>query len=162
MAVMKGLATYELIKLGFLIYFVGCFLCCAIYGFVSNMKKNYQKTQGNIVTNTDNTQTLKYTVNNKEYTRIIPFKPEYIDSKTNVRTPPMAAYTTGSCSVYYQEKDPENYSININPTFMTGVISSILCFVGCFACLSFAFLNKNREVAGVMGGVDIASSLIKN
>jgi len=151
---MQGLATYELIKLGGILYISICFLCSAIYFLVSSISKHYQKTQGNITTNNNNTQTLTYTVNNTNYTKNIPFR--------TVKANTLPVFTAGSCTVYYAQNNPDDYNVNTNPVFMSEVLTGVLCCFSCVACLSFMFLNKHRDVAGVVGGIDIANSFIKN
>lgn len=159
---MKGLATYQLIKLSGILYISVCFLCSGMYFLISNISKNYQKTQGNIITNKNNTQTLTYTVNNILYTQNIPFTLQTVDTKTNITTPPHAQFIDGQCTVYYAQNNPNDYNVNTNPLFMSQILTGVLCCFSCFSCLSFIFFYKNREVAGVVGGIDVANSFIRN
>jgi hypothetical protein len=159
MAIMKGLASYELFKMGFMLYMFFCFLGCSIYFLIKSISKNYQKIGGNITNNSDNTQTLTYTVNNKNYVKIIPFTMGTTD-KNGVYTPPRPAYSPGNCTVYYAEKDPDDYQVNINPVFISKIITGILCVLSCLMLGSFIFFSKNREAAGVVGGIDAASTVV--
>lgn len=123
-------------------------ILCSVIGCLGNsMTKNYQKTQGNITTDVVNkNQTITYIVD-KEYVHIVPFL-----TRTNPR------YENGSCTVYYAPNNPNDYSINVNPSFMLGIISIVLCVL-VSAIMWFLFLRSNKDVAGVLGGINAASTV---
>ena len=72
---LDALATFEIIKVGLTTLLFVCIFCSAIYGVISSMRKNYQKTSGNITTDDVNKkQIITYTVEGKEYTQSVLFK----------------------------------------------------------------------------------------
>lgn len=153
---LKGLATLQIMKTGIGVLFLLCFLSSAIYGVVSSMRKNYQKVSGNITTDTTaNNQTVTYIVADKEYNQNVPFTTKIINNVTTT-TP---THVAGPCTIYYAQANPNDYSVNINPVFMTQVISGVLCLLSMVSIGGLVFLRSNREVAGVLGGVDIFNNL---
>ncbi len=156
---MDGLATYELIKTGASIFILVILLLISIWLIYYNMKLNYQSsTICNVTSNTDGsfTQTLTYTVDNKVYNKIAP----PIESVTNNVTKKDYAYPVGLCTVYYPKENPDAYMININPTTASQIIAGILLVIVILTSLWFMFLRSNRNVAGVIGGIDASRSIL--
>ena len=151
---MNGLATYEIMKTGFQLLIIFCLLSSAIYCLINSFFKNYQQIQGNIVTTTNN-QVLTYTVD-KQYTQMIPFT----TTTTNNITTSKPTFPDGTCTVYYAKTNPTDYSVNSNPLFISEIFTAVLCFIAIIMSLFLLFLSKNKDAAGVLGGVNIASSLI--
>ena len=158
MAIMDGLATYEIWKTGFISLILICCLCCAISFTIRNLYLNYQSTPGIIKVNDDKiTQTLTYTVNDVKYTKIIKSGNNKIknNSSNNSELP----LYDGVCTVYYAKSDPNTYIIDLNPTFVSELITCILCIITVLSLITFYFLRKNRYTAGIVGAVDVASSV---
>lgn len=157
--VLSALATYQIWKTGFAIFILVLFLCIAIYSVYYIRRKNYVSTdQCNIVYDEGNnfTETITYTVNNKVYKKKLPAK---IVTKNNVSNKEYA-HSEGSCTVYYTRDNPNDYSININPTAVIEIIAIVL-FIICICIICwFMFLRAHRDVAGVVGGIDAASSVL--
>ena len=147
---MNGLATYEIIKMGFCLFIIICLLSSAIYWLINSFSKNYQKVQGNIVT-VNNNQVLTYTVD-KQYTQTIPFT----TTTTNNVTTSKPTFPDGACTVYYAQKNPTDYSVNSNPLFISEILTAVFCFIGIFMIFFLYYLSTHREVAGILAGVDIA------
>ena len=156
MAISEGLATYEILKTGFFVFVIIIILCIGISLTFYNMNLNYISTEGTITLNTDQlTETLIYFVNDKQYTqKILP-----ITNNNNKIITTQPAYPIGSCIVYYSKTNPNVYNINSNPTIISGIISSVLCVIATIALLWLLFLRNNRDVATVMGGINIVNSL---
>jgi hypothetical protein len=153
----EGLATFEIMKMGIFIVFIVCLLGSAIYGVTQNMRKDYHKTTGIITTDDVNgSQSIIYTVDDKEYIQTVLFKTT-ITNNVTTKTP---THVAGPCTIYYSSKNPNDYSINVSPVLMTKGISIVLCVISILAILYFIFLRKNRNLAGVMGGVNIGTSLL--
>lgn len=153
MAVMQGLANYEIYKTGFGLFLIICFLICAIGCLIYSLHKNYQKTTGNIVTYI-NSQTLTYTVD-KLYVQNIPF----ITTTTNNITSTHPAHESGSCVVYYAKNNPQDYAVNSNPVFASEILTCFFCILSILVCMWFVFLRSHKDVAGVVGGLDAVSSI---
>jgi len=148
MAVMKGLALYEQIKTVFLLIIIYILLSCSIYFLQSAFSKNYQEIQGNITTNVDN-QSVTYTVNGKQYTQNVPF-----DTKT---TKPI--YQNGAYVVYYAQNNPNDYSLGSNPLTISEIATAVFCCLAISIGLWLWFLTTHPELAGVVGGINAASSV---
>lgn len=156
--VMNALGSYETWKtLGSSIILLLC-MCCAIGITIYNWNQNYQSTKDcDIALNSDLlNETLTYTVNNKKYT--YPISPT--TTTTNNRTTTQPTYKAGPCTLYYKGADPTSYSVNYNPTTISAIISGILCCLAVFTFIWFLFLRANPEVAGVVGSIDAASTVI--
>jgi ATP-dependent Zn protease len=157
MAIMDGLATYEIIKTGFTIFIMCLFLCCAVGLTINNLSKNYISTKNcNITSNVDKSQILTYTVD-KQYTQQI--NPT-ITTNNNVSTKNYA-YQNGPCTLYYPSANPSVYSVNSNPTTVSEIIAGILCCLTILTFLWFLFLRSHRGVAGVVGGIDVANTAFR-
>lgn len=159
MAIMEGLATYEIWKTGFGLFVLVLCLCCAIGITVYNYNKNYISTTiCNVKSSSDGsfTQTVTYTVNNKEYVKYIPAS----STKQNKVTRLSYAYPEGNCTLYYASNDPNTYSVNSNPTVISGIISAVLCVIAVVGFIWFLFLRSHRDVAGVVGGIDAARTVL--
>ena len=158
MSVMEGLASYQIFKTGFYLFFIILFLCCAIGLAIYSLNLNYVPTSFcNVTTNTDKSQTLTYVINNKQYVRPIS---AVITRNNNVDTK-SSYYPDGKCILYYPKENPDsiNYSVNSNPATMSQVVAGILCFITLLMVLWFSFLRTNRGVAGVVGGLDVAHTV---
>jgi hypothetical protein len=156
MNLIDGLAGYEIFKTVIGLVIIICFLLSAIYFAISSYFKNYQSINGTIVSNTaQKTQTLTYTVNNKLYTKNIPFNIK-TENNQQISTP---AYSDGNCTVYYAGSNPDDYSINMNPVYFSGIGSSVLCIIALLSSIWLYYLYTHKEVAGVIGGIDAASSI---
>jgi len=159
MDVMDGLATYELIKTGFAIFILVILLFISINLIFYNINQNYQSsTICKVASITDGSfmQTLTYTVNNKVYNKIV--QPALIVNN-NVTTKNYQ-YPEGLCTIYYPQNNPDSYSLNVNPTTISQIIAGILLVIVIFASLWFMFLRSNRNVAGVVGGIDASRSIL--
>ena len=155
---MDGLATFELIKTGFMIFIFFIITCLVLYFFISNYNQNYESTTGTIVHNKDFSETLTYVVAGKTYTQIIP--PSITQATQNAPVISSYAYPAGNNVVYYSRKNPNVFNVGTNPTTMTGIglIISVILLVG--SIVWFLFMRANRNVAGVVGGIDVAHGLI--
>lgn len=153
MSIINGLASYEIFKSSLTVVILAMLLMCASYFVYSSYDKNYVTTKCNITTNNNQTQTLTYSVNDKNYTQTIPF----VVNKNNNKTP---SFSNGICTVYYAEKNPNDYSVNYNPLYITGGISSLLCILLIGSIAWVFFLNSNRDIAGVMGGLNVTKNMI--
>jgi hypothetical protein len=162
MSVMSGLAGYEIFKTGAFLLLMTCILFCVVGLLISNINKNYVSTTiCNIVSNpitpiSNHEQTLTYSVNGKQYVKIIP---GISTTANNIKTINYA-YQEGSCTLYYASANPDDYSITYNPTTMSGIGAGILLFVIILIYLWLSFLRSNRDVAGVFGGISAAKSVI--
>jgi len=157
---MEGLASYEIFKTGFFMLIMICCFCCAIYLTIYNINLHYVSTPGNITLNADKlTETLVYTVNSKQYTQTI--TPTTSTSTVNniSTTTTRPTYSVGSCTVYYPSNTPESYSVNVNPTSMAEIFTGVTCCLSICMLLWFLFLRSNRDVAGVVGGIDAAETV---
>ncbi len=156
---MDGLASYKIFKSGFQLFLVIAFLCFAIGLVIHSMSQNYISTSiCNITENPDKSEILKYTVNNKEYTKNIP--PATV--RNNNVTTTTTTHQVGKCTLYYPSADPnsDSYGVNSNPTTMTLIMAGGLCLITIGMFLWFNFLKSNRNVAGVFGGIDAAQSVV--
>ena len=149
----KGLSTYELLQTGFFIFIIILCLIGSISLVFYNMSLNYVKTTGKITLNSDNiTQTLTYSVNNQEYHQTL-------QSVLDKNNHPTLTHNVGSCTVYYSSSKPNNYSINVNPTFTSEVIAGILLIIAILASLWFYFLYTHPDYAAVLGGINAVKSI---
>ena len=157
--VMSGLATYQIIKTGFGIFFIILLLCGAIYMVYYTHKKNYQvASRCNITSNTDDnqvTQSLTYIIQGETYNKIVPAQ---ITTQNNISTK-RYAHSDGSCKLYYAGANPNDYSVNANPSTVSKIIAGVLFFFAILSIGWFIFLRANRDVAGVVGGIDAASTV---
>jgi hypothetical protein len=155
MAIMKGLATFELLKVGGFIFVLVLLLCCCV-GLSITSYKTYSSTDNcNITVNSDQSEIVTYYVNNQKYTQTIKAKssPPSSGSSNNVLSP---QYPLGSCTIYYNDKNPNEYSIGAQPSnaaYFFLAISGCICCLLVVSILYFAFLNTHKEVAGVIGGI---------
>jgi len=158
MAIMDGLATFELIKTGFMIFIFFIITCLVLYFFISDYNQNYESTTGTIIQNRDLSETLTYVVAGKTYTQQIP--PIITQATQNAPAILTYAYPAGNNVVYYSRKNPNVFNVGSNPTTMTGIglAVSVVLLVG--SILWFLFMRANRNVAGVVGGIDVAHGLI--
>ena len=158
--VMSGLAKYEIIKTGIGIFILVILLCCAIYMIYYSMKKNYKSANKcNIYSNrNDNqyTQTLTYVVQGETYTKDIPAQ---IVKNNNISTK-QYTYPEGICKLYYASANPNDYSVNYKPTTVYIIMSVVLFFIALLMIGWFIYLRANRDVAGVMGGIDAAQTVV--
>ena len=161
---MNGLAMYEIIKTGFFFFILLICFCGSIGITTYNLNLNYIFTTGEITLNSDGLyQTLTYTVDNKEYSQTIsPITNTYQNaSKQNITTT-VPAFPVGPCKLYYSKSDPNKYSINYNPTIISGIGASILCCLSFFTLLWLLFLRENKDFASVIGASSLTSSIIGN
>jgi len=159
MGIIDGLATYQIIKSGFGLAFLVLLLFIAIVFTINNMKKKYLSTTVcNIksIPNSNYDQKITYTVNGKNYEYIIPGVTTTINNVTTRNY----ANREGNCTLYYPKKNPEEYSLNYNPTTVSSIFVVVLLIFTIFSALWFLFLRSNREFAGVVGGISAADSII--
>jgi hypothetical protein len=159
MGIMDGLATYQIIKSGFGLAFIVLLLFIAIVFTINNMKKKYLSTTVcNIksIPNSNYDQKLTYTVNGQNYEYIIPG----VTTTTNNVTTRNYANREGNCTLYYPKKNPEEYSLNYNPTTVSTIFAVVLFIIAIMSGIWFLFLRSNREFAGVMGGISAADTII--
>jgi hypothetical protein len=151
---MNGLATYKIIKTGFGLGLIVLLLCIAIYFTINSIKKNYLSTTiCNIksIPNSNYEQKLTYSVNGQNYEYTI-----YGVTTTNKNiTTTKYAYPEGNCTIYYPKSNPNEYSINYNPTTVSAIFAGVLFVIAILMTLYLLFLRSNKEFAGYMGGVDI-------
>jgi hypothetical protein len=157
MGVMEGLATYEIIKTGFFLFLIVLFLCIAIGLVFYNLSKNYLSTticDIKSIPNSNYQQTVSYSVNGKAYKQTI----QGVTSTTNNVTTTKYAYPEGKCTMYYASANPDDFSLNISPTTVSGIFAAVLFVVAILMTLWFLFLRSNKEFAGVVGGIDAAQT----
>jgi len=156
--IMDGLGTYAVYKAGLGIVILVIVMIVIIGFIIYHKNKNYVSTQDcNIKSNTnDKSQILTYKVNDVVYTKTIP---PTTKTTNNVQT---TEYThpEGSCTVYYSSVDPNVYNVGADPTTLFEIIASILCFLIIISIIWFYVLRSNKSLAGVMGGIDVATSLV--
>lgn len=155
---MDGLATFELIKTGFMIFIFFIITCLVLYFFIIDYNQNYESTTGTIIQNRDLSVTLTYTVAGKTYTQQIP--PIITQANQNAPARSSYAYPAGPNLVYYSRKNPNIFNVGTNPTTMTGIGLAVAIFLLVGSILWFLFMRANRNVAGVVGGIDVAHGLI--
>jgi len=157
MAMMDGLASYEIYKTGFCIIIIICCFCSTVGLTIYNMNKNYVSTTICTIKNLANfEQSVSYTVNNVVYTKNIPAKVTTVNGVSNTNY----AYPEGQCTLYYASANPNDFSVNANPTVITQILSIVLCVIGILAILWLLFLQSHRDLAGVMGGIDAGQSIL--
>jgi hypothetical protein len=175
-----GLAMYEMIKVGFGIFVLIIILVSLSYCLYTNISKNYQLTTGIISNINDNNsgQILTYTVDKTIYKPTLVQQPNImITDKNGTRSCPHGnpqvnsfglvigcnpnnqQYSVGTHNVYYAKSNPEDYNLDVNPTFMIEVITGIICCLLIIAIITFIFFSRNEDVAATFGGVSILSSL---
>lgn len=158
MSVMSGLASYEIIKTGVILFILVVCFCIFLYLTIRDLNKNYISTSMcNIKSNTDNTQILTYTVDNQTYTKNIPPSTTTQNNQTTIKP----TYPEGSCTLYYASKDPNDYNVNSDPTTVMTIISVVILIIVIIIFIWLLFLRSNREVAGVVGGIDVVSSVFR-
>lgn len=155
---MDGLATFQLIKTGFMVFIFFIITCLVLYFFISDYNQNYESTTGTIIQNRDLSETLTYTVAGKTYTQQIP--PIITQATQNAPARTSYAYPAGNNVVYYSRKNPNIFNIGTNPTTMTGIGLTVAVILLVGSILWFLFMRANRNVAGVVGGIDVAHGLI--
>jgi len=157
MAVMQGLASYQIFKTGGILFLVLILFCVSIYFTISNINKHYTETTiCNIKTNSDKSQIVTYTVNSKTYLKNIPPSEKTINNVKTIEP----TYTEGNCKLYYASNNPDDYSINFNPTIASEIFAGIMFVILIVVFIWFSFLRSHREFAGVVGGIDIADNLM--
>ena len=156
--VMEGLGTYQLYKIGFGIVIMIIAIIVLIYFIIINYNKNFISTQDcNIKPNAgDKSQTVTYKVNNVVYTKNIP----PITKTTNDVQTTEYANPEGPCTIFYSRDDPNIYNIGSDPTTVFGIIAGILCVILILTIIWYNILRSDKSLAGVMGGIDVASSLV--
>lgn len=156
---MEGLATFEIWKTGFGILIIGLLLCGAIWMALNSRKKHYiLTTDCNITNNNDmnKSQTVTYTVDGKKYVKNVPgttVTQNHVSSS-------QYTWPEGSCKLYYALADPNDYSINSNPATVFTIVSVVLLVICIGTIIWFLFLRSHKEVAGVVGGIDAAQSVL--
>lgn len=158
---MEGLATYQILKTGFMLLIIIIFFGLAVWLVFHNISLNYLSTPICNITNVDENakkQKLVYNVNSKEYVKDIEPRSN-LDTKTNVTTYSYA-YPTGQCTLYYPSANPDSFSVNSNPTTVSFIMAGILLIITILGVIWFLFLRSNKDFAGVIGGIDVADSLI--
>jgi len=158
MAVMEGLATYQLIKTGFSLLMLICVFLSSIGFLFYNINKNFVSTTECTISNNPNSnfeQTVVYYVNNVKYTKNIPPTSVTNNNVTTLRY----SFPEGNCTLYYASANPNDYSINGNPTTFSGIIAAVLCVVSFLGMGWFYFLQTNKEFAGVMGGIEVSQNI---
>jgi len=164
MSLMKGLAGYEIFKTGAFLVLMTCILFCVVGILISNINKNYISTTicnivSNPVTPTSNyTQTVTYSVNGKEYIKIIPANARTVNKTITYEY----AHREGPCTLYYASANPDDYSITYNPTMISGIGASILFVLIIIIYLWLSFLRSNEDVAGVVGGISAAKTVFRS
>ena len=155
---MDGLATFELIKTGFMIFVFFMITCLVLYFFITDYNQHYESTTGTIIQNRDSSETLTYTVKGKTYSQQIP--PIITQATQNAPAIITYAYPAGTNVVYYSRTNPNVFNVGSNPTTIMGIglIISVILLVG--SIIWFLFMRSNRNVAGVVGGIDVAHGLI--
>lgn len=156
--VMNGLATYEIFKTaGTLIVLILVLFSCTGWT-IYNINLNYLSTSGDIKLGPDNlTETLIYNIDGIEYRHII----QPVKTTTNNVTSINPAYTPGPCKVYYPQSNPNQFTISVlSPTTFSKIGVSIVCCLVFFTFIWLMFLRKNKNVAGVIGGVNVAQSVL--
>jgi len=127
---------------------------------MNNINRKYLSTTTcNIVSNKDSsfTQTVTYKVDNTEYTQNIPAN--IIKNKND--TTLSYAHPEGNCKLYYSNKDPNIYSVNSDPVQVSIISTIAVLVIGIIVVIYFIFIRSHRKFAGIMGGIDIASSIFK-
>jgi hypothetical protein len=156
MSFQNGLATYEIFKTGLSSFLLTICLCFVIGLVIHNATLDYTHASGTIVSNLDMTQTLKYNVDNNEYIKKI----DPINKNINGVNTYSYAHIEGTVDVYYTKKNPNIYSIGINPTnlymIFTGILGVMLILIAAY----LYFLNTHRDAASVLGGISIVSSIL--
>jgi hypothetical protein len=160
MNISTGLASYEIYKTGIALFFQIFFLCIAIGITIYNIGQNYQVTSiCNITTNPDMSQIINYTVDKVQYVKNAP-PVTTTNSKTNI-TSTNPAHQTGSCSIYYPKSNPDSFNVNVNPLTISGLFAGGLFILVILTYLWFNFMNNNKDIAAVAGGVSIIDSLTR-
>ena len=155
---MDGLATFGIIKTGFMIFFLFIITCLVLYFFISNYNQQYERTTGTIIQNKDFSATLTYIVAGETYTQLIP--PNIIQETQNSPTRSSYAYPAGTNVVYYSRKNPNVFNVGMNPTIIIGIALALCILFFIVSIIWFSFMRANRNVAGVIGGIDVAHGLI--
>lgn len=155
---MDGLATFELIKTGFMIFIFFIITCLVLYFFISDYNQHYESTTGTIIQNRDLSETLTYTVAGKNYIQQIP--PIITQATQNAPARSTYAYPAGTNLVYYSRTNPNIFNVGTNPTTMTGIGLAVVVVLLVGSIIWFLFMRANRNVAGVVGGIDVAHGLI--
>lgn len=113
----------------------------------------------NVVSNKDSsfTQKVTYKVDGIEYTQNIPVNITKINNNTSLGY----AHPEGQCTLYYSKKDPKIFSLNSNPVLNSVYSTVAVLVIGVLVVIYFLFIRSNRKFAGIMGGIDIASSFLR-
>lgn len=104
-----------------------CIIIVAVgaYFIIQKTSKKYSKATGYITNNNNNnTQQIIYMVNDKQYTKIV----NYTSRRKSLRSYPL--YPHGKCTIYYDIKNPNEYTVNIGPRSSKNVIMSIIFILG--------------------------------
>lgn len=176
MSIFSGLATYEIYKTGFMVFIIYISFMLSSGCLFYNGFKNYQKIEGTITTNEkEKYQTLTYFID-KEYSHKIFYTinnnkstnnntsvnnnaSANVNVSTNNSTVSSPQYTDGKYTVYYPKDKPEEYNLSYNPFYINIVITIIYLIIVIIGFMYFYFLRSNRDVAGVIGGLDVASDV---
>ena len=154
---MEGLATYEIIKTGFFLFIIVLLLCFSIGLIFYNMNKNYMSTTIcyiKSIPNSNYQQSITYSVNGKAYKKTV----QGVTTTTNNVTSTNYAYPEGNCTIYYASANPDDYSLNFNPTTVSEIFAVVLLIIAILMTLWFLFLRSHKEFAGVVGGIDAAQT----
>ena len=159
MAIMNGLGTYATSQAGIGLFVIILIFLSSIGFLYYSLSKNYQKVKGFIKTdNESKIQILKY-VADQEYTKIIYFSTTTTKNKNENVTTSSPQYPNGECTIYYAKNNPTDIGININPVLMSQICSCVLCILSISSGVWFYFLRKNKNLAGVVGGLSVANVL---
>ena len=157
--VMNGLAAYEIYRTACTLFVLILILCSCTGLTFYNINLNYLYTSGDIKLDSDNlTEILTYNVDGIEYKFIIPPVKNTVNNVTSINP----AHPTGPCKIYYPKSKPNEYVISfLSPTTFSEIGLAIVCCLVFFTFIWLIFLRKNKDVAGVVGGVNIATSFIR-
>lgn len=160
MSISSGLATYAKLKAVIGILLLCCCCCGASYleyymfsqnYILANNASIYQAVVDGsacISTQINCSYYIKYTdQNNKSYNKIL--------QVVNNKLP-----TIGSTTVYYNNKNPDNYTMSpLNPLYISsGVLGLISCLL-LLAFVHFYFISKYDSLATVEGGIGATSDI---
>lgn len=158
---MDGLASYEVFKTGAILVVLFICFCISIGLAIYNYNKHYTSSSNcNIVNSNDGffTQKATYVVNGQNYIKTI--QPNVSrNSNSNIDTKNYAN-ADGPCTAYYPDGFPNEVSINSNPFIVSEIIAGILFIIVFFGIIWFSFLRTHRNVAGVVGGIDVAQTVL--
>jgi len=156
MSIAEGLASYEIYKSAAGLFLIVLFLCISVGIVIYNITQNYVSTSNcSVTTNPDKSQVVTYTVNGTQYLKNAPPLTTTNNNVTTINSP----YTEGSCILYYPSANPNTYSVNSNPTVVSGWIAAALLVLSLLSYAWFSFVKSNKNVAAVAGGINIAQTI---